>query len=140
MSYKKLQDKIEKLQTYDSIPFIGQSYFFNDGAQLYLIFQPLCYTFKTLSNSKKVISWKSKVFLTKKLTTLFTADNILSPTIEWHENSKFCLVFKGSYLKQKNATYTSSNRIIFFYCLWIRYMVTRFKFWFYFKGLLILIC
>ena len=82
MSYKKLQDKIEKLQTCDSILFIGQSYFFNDGAQLYLIFQPLCYTFKTLSNSKKVISWKSKVFLTKKLTTLFTADNILSPTIE----------------------------------------------------------
>ena len=27
---------------------------------------------------------------------------------------KFCLVFKGSCLKQKNATYTRPNRIIFF--------------------------
>ena len=56
---KKLQDKIEKLQTYDSSLFIGQSYFFNDGVQLYLIFQPLYYTLKTLSNSEEVISWKS---------------------------------------------------------------------------------
>ena len=29
--FKKLEDKIEKLQTYDSGAFIGQSYFFNDG-------------------------------------------------------------------------------------------------------------
>ena len=29
------------------------------------------------------------------------------------EDSKFCLVFKGSSLKQKKATYTPGNRIIF---------------------------
>ena len=34
---KTEQDKIVKLQTYDLSFFIGQSYFFNDGAQLYLI-------------------------------------------------------------------------------------------------------
>ena len=50
---------------------------------------------------------------TKKLTTPFT-DNSLSPIIKWHEDSKFCLVFKRSCLKQKNATYTPSNRINFF--------------------------
>ena len=38
---KAEQDKIVKLQTYDSSLFIGQSYFSNDGAQLYLIFQPI---------------------------------------------------------------------------------------------------
>ena len=42
----KLQDKLEKLQTCDSSLFIGQNYFFNDGVQLYLIFQLLCYTLK----------------------------------------------------------------------------------------------
>ena len=34
MNFKKLQNKIEKLQTYDSSIFTSQSYFFNDGAQL----------------------------------------------------------------------------------------------------------
>ena len=33
---KKLQDKMGKLQTYDSSLFIGQSYFFNDGANILL--------------------------------------------------------------------------------------------------------
>ena len=44
--FKKLQDKIENLITCDSSLFNGQSYFFNDGAQLYLIFQRLYYTLK----------------------------------------------------------------------------------------------
>ena len=33
MNWKKLQDKVERLQKYDSSVFIGQSYFFIDGAQ-----------------------------------------------------------------------------------------------------------
>ena len=32
-----------------------------------------------------------------KLTTPFTTNNSLSPTIKWHEDSKFCLVFKNKY-------------------------------------------
>ena len=52
---KKIQDKIEKSQTYDSSLFIGQSYFFNDGAQLYLIFQTLYYTVKRLSSTEKIV-------------------------------------------------------------------------------------
>ena len=51
--------------------------------------------------------------LTEKLTTPFTTFNSLSPKIKWHDNSKFCLVFKGNCLKQKNATYAPSNRISF---------------------------
>ena len=41
---KAEQDKIVKLQTYDLRPFIGQSYFDNDVAQFYLLFQPSCKT------------------------------------------------------------------------------------------------
>ena len=58
--FKKLQDKTEKLQTYDSSLFICHSYFFNDIAQLYLIFQTLYYTIKRLGNTDKTLSWKSK--------------------------------------------------------------------------------
>ena len=36
------------------------------------------------------MSWKSKGLSTKKLTSPFTTDNNLSPTIKWHEDSKSC--------------------------------------------------
>ena len=41
-----VENEFKKLQTFDSSLFIGQSYFNNDGAQLYLIFQPI---YKTIS-------------------------------------------------------------------------------------------
>ena len=78
---KKLQDKTEKLLTYDSNLFIGQSYFFNDGTQLYFIFQLLYYTLKSLGNTEKIVSWKSKDLLVGKLTRPTTTDNNLSPSI-----------------------------------------------------------
>ena len=55
-----------------------------------------------------------KVCQLKNLASPTTTDDSLSPTIKWHGNSKFCLVFKGSCLKQINATYTPPNRINFF--------------------------
>ena len=49
------------MQTFDSSLFINQSYFKNDGAQLYLIFQPFCKTITTYSSLKDTISeWESK--------------------------------------------------------------------------------
>ena len=38
---KAEEDKIEKLQTYDSSLLIAQSYFGNDGSQKFLICQPI---------------------------------------------------------------------------------------------------
>ena len=76
-----VENKFKKSDTFDLSLFIDQSYFFNDGVQIYFIFQPLCYTLKRLSNNEKVILWKSKGLSTKKFTTFFT-DNSLSPTIK----------------------------------------------------------
>ena len=73
----------------------------------------------------------------EKPTTPTTTDNNLSPSMKWYENSNFCLISKGSCLKRKNATFTSLNIINFFISYELRYMVTRSKFWFYFKELLI---
>ena len=74
---------------------------------------------KRIGDTEKIVSWKSKGLLTEKFTTPTTTDNNLSPTIKWHENSKFCLTFKGTCLKQRNATYTPHNRINFFIvCEW----------------------
>ena len=90
--------KIKK--TYDSSLFISQSYFFNDGAQLYLIYQTLYHTLKRLGVTEKIVSWESNGLSAETLTTPTTIDNSLSPSIEWYGNSNFCLVIKGSYLKQ----------------------------------------
>ena len=89
---KKLQDKIEKLQIYDSSLFIGQSYFFNDGVQLYLIFRRLCYTLKKLGDTEKFVSWKFKGLSVEKFTTSTTTDNSLYPSIKWNRDSNFCFL------------------------------------------------
>ena len=87
--FKKLQDKIEKLQIHDSSIFIGQSYFFNDGTQLYLIFHSFYYTSKRLSYTGKRGSWKPKDLSDEKLTTSTTTDNSLSPLMKWYRGSNF---------------------------------------------------
>ena len=47
--------------------FSVKATFCNDRAQLYLIFQPLCYTLR--SSSDKNVSWKSKGLSTEKILT-----------------------------------------------------------------------
>ena len=76
--------------------------FFNNGAQLYLIFQTLYDSLKRWGNTENVVSLKSKGFFAEKLTIPATTDNSLSPLIKWYRNSNFCGTFKGSCLKQKN--------------------------------------
>ena len=100
MSNKELAEYTRS--TFIEVQFIGQIYFNNDGAQLSLILQPLYYILKKLGDTKKVVSWKPKCLSAKKLATPTTADNSLSPSIKWYKNSNFCLIFKGSCLKQKN--------------------------------------
>ena len=41
-----IENEFKKLQTFDPSLFTGQSYFNNDGVQLYLILEPLYYTLK----------------------------------------------------------------------------------------------
>ena len=74
---KKLQDKVEKLQKYDSSLFIGQSYFFSDGAQPYLIFHKLYYNLRRIHITVKVRPWESKGLSFGRIVTL---DNNLSAT------------------------------------------------------------
>ena len=62
---------------------------------------------------EKIVSWRSKDFSAKKMTTLTTTDNGLSPSIKWYGNSNFYLVFRGSCLEQKSPIYTPPNRIHF---------------------------
>ena len=53
--------ELKKLQTFDLSLFIGQSYFNNDGGQLYLIFQQIYKSITAFSGLKdKISEWESK--------------------------------------------------------------------------------
>ena len=108
--------RTKKLQTFDSCLFIGQNYFSNDGAQFYLIFQPIYKTITTFSGLKYTISqWESKGLSNKKFQPPYTANKFFSPELVWMNNYRIRLRFEGSCLKQKNeAACTPKNVVIFF--------------------------
>ena len=70
------------MEIFDSSFFIGQSFFFNDAVQIYLILQPIYHALKTLSKSEKYVSQKSKGLWSEKLASPFTIDNSISSTIK----------------------------------------------------------
>ena len=75
---------LKKLQTFDSNLFIGQSYFNNDGAQLYLIFQPIYKTITTFSGLSNTTSeWESKRLSNEKFKPPHTANKCLQSWYGW---------------------------------------------------------
>ena len=95
-----VENEFKKLQTFDSSLFIGQSYFNNDGGQLYLIFQPICKTITLFSGLPDTVSeWESKGLSNEKFKAPDTANKSLSPKLVWMNNSRIKLEFKGSCLK-----------------------------------------
>ena len=115
---KAEQDKIVKLQTYDLSLFIGQSYFTNDGAQLYLIFQPSYKTITTFSGLPfTVLEWESKGLSNEKFKPPYTANKSLSPKL-LRNKSRLRLRFERSCLKQaRYSTFYSKQCSKFIYCL-----------------------
>ena len=87
----------------------------------------LYYTLKRLGLTETNVSWKSIGLSYTKFATPTTTDNSLSSSTKWYENS-----FKAGCLKQKkrNLYLYFSYENDFCYCLWIRYMIPIYKFWF----------
>ena len=72
----------KKRQTFDSIIFIGPSYFGNDGSQNFLIFQPIYKTLKTFAGLPDTIAeWESKELSKEKINPICTANHSLSPNL-----------------------------------------------------------
>ena len=82
--------------------------------QVYSILKQLYYTLKGLGGTEKFVSWKSEGLWTEYFTTSTTIGNSFSPSIKWHNDTNVSLKFKESYLKQRNATFTTPDKINFF--------------------------
>ena len=76
---KAEQDKIIKLQAFDSSYFRGKSHFYDDGTQNYLRFQPIYSYFKKIGNTDRISSWKSKGLSDESINPPTTSDNSLAP-------------------------------------------------------------
>ena len=75
----------------------------------------LYYNLKWLGDTEKIVSWKSKGLSAKKNLLLLPLPIIVFlHQLNLHGKSNFCLVFKGSCLKQKNTTCTPFNRTNYF--------------------------
>ena len=91
-----VENELKKLKTFDSSYFIGKNYFEEDGAQNYLVFQPISRHFKI--NGKNILSRKSKGLSDETTTPYATSDNSLTPLIDQYGIRKR-LKFNRSCLK-----------------------------------------
>ena len=97
-----IENMLKKLKTFDLGYFIGKSQFDENGAQDYLVFQPILEYF-TL-NSNWIIKWKSKGLSNESLEVVSTSDNTLTPSVNYY-GDKIRLRFTGSVLQQKKVTH-----------------------------------
>ena len=97
-----VQNELNKLKSFDLRYFIGKNYFEDDGAQNYLVFQPIIRYFKvnTINNvTNYVLSWKSKGLSDNTVKPPNTSNNSLTPEISYYYGGKRRVKFTGSRLK-----------------------------------------
>ena len=98
-----LENELNKLKTFHSSYFIGQSHFKEDGTQNYLVFQPIYKYFKVFAITQYVeyvSEWKSKELFNKSIRAISTPDNSLNPTLSYYD-TKIRVTFTRGCLKPK---------------------------------------
>ena len=103
----ELENNIKKLQTFDSGYFRGKCHFEEDGAQNYLVFQPLFRYFKVnkfINVIDYVLSWQSKGLSSESIKAISTSDISLTPTLSYY-GTKIKVKFTGSCLKPSKFSY-----------------------------------
>ena len=90
--------------------FIGKSHFEEDGAQNYVVFQPLNKYFKLVADVKSISSWKSKGLSDETIKLPATSDNTLTPLIDYCGN-KVNVKFNGTILRQPEMSYTHGTTV-----------------------------
>ena len=74
-----VENELKKLKPFDSSYFIGKNYFEEDGAQNYLVFQPISRYFTV--NGIYILSWKSKGLFGETITPDAISDYSLTPIL-----------------------------------------------------------
>ena len=99
------ENELKKLKTFYSSYYRGESHFKEDGAQNYLVFQPISKCFKAIASTDYVSSWKSKGLSAETIKPPVTSDNSLTPSLSYY-GTKIRVRFYGRCLKQPKFSYT----------------------------------
>ena len=99
---------MKKLKTFDSSYFRGKSHFAEDGAQKYLVFQPMYRYFIVIAgvgNGSHIYYWKSKGLSDEEINSIKTSNYSAIPYFHTY-GTKIKVKFNGICLKQNKITYT----------------------------------
>ena len=102
-----VENEFKKLKTVDSSYFIGKSHFEEDGAQNYLVFQPMYRYFKIIAgvgNGSYIYYWQSKGLSDERINSIKTPNYTITPNINYY-GTKTRVEFNGSCLKQDKVTF-----------------------------------
>ena len=98
---------MKKLKTFNSSYFIGKSHFEEDGAQKYLVFQPMCRYFKQIAgvgNGNYIYYWKSKGLSDQRINSIRMSNHSITSNLDYY-GIKTRVEFNGNCLKQNSVTF-----------------------------------
>ena len=104
---KSIENELKKLKMLDLSYFIGKSHFDEEGAQNYLVFQPINNYFKLIGNTLSIQSWQSKGLSAETINPSTTS---LSPLIDY-VGHKIRLKFSRSCLRKPKLQYTHGKGV-----------------------------
>ena len=97
----------KKLKIFDSSYFLGKCNFEENGAQNYLVLQPMCRYSKKISvlgSGQYICFWKSKGFSDERMNSITASNYSITSTLSYY-SSKIRLKFNENCLKQDKITY-----------------------------------
>ena len=103
----QIENKLKKLEKFDSSYFKGKSHFGEDGTQNYLVFQSIYIYFRKIigvGSGNYIYFWKSKGLSDERLHSNTASNYTITPELSFY-GTKTRVEFNGSCLKQDKATY-----------------------------------
>ena len=80
-------NEFKKLNTFDLSYFIGKSHFEEDGAQNYLVFQPIYRYFKIIAgvgNGSYIYYWQSKGLSDERINSITASNYSVTPFLDYY--------------------------------------------------------
>ena len=104
-----VENKLKKLETFNSIYFLGKSHFEDDGTQNCLVLKPMQRYFKTISgNDSNILSWKPKGLSDESIKPPTTSNKMFYPSVDL-VCTKAKLKFNGDCLKKEKITFNHTK-------------------------------
>ena len=115
--YLLVENELKKIKKIDAAYFRGKNYFDGDGAQNYLVFQPMYKYFKMVGN--EISSLESKGLSNGKISSVTKSSHSQPPSLAY-DYARIKLIFNGDFLKQDKITYNHGEHSKHLYYLYIR--------------------